>query len=93
MKTNTNKAKAAPVFLEIPDESVSARRIRYWKWKHIQAKLEGKKTTRGRPLKDLRRGGVQDLGVTVRMLIKELNDVKNALAKMGITVPQLKQRG
>lgn len=88
MNTDVSKqAKMAKIFIEIPSESISDRRVRYWKWKHIQAKLEGKRATRGRPLKDLRRGGVQELGVTVRLLIKELNDVKNALAKMGITIP------
>lgn len=88
MNTDVSKqAKMAKDFVEIPGESISDRRVRYWKWKQIQAKLEGKCATRGRPLKDLRRGGVQELGVTVRLLIKELNDVKNALAKMGITLP------
>jgi len=87
MNTDVRKqAKMAKDFVEIPGESLSGRRVRYWKWKHIQAKLEGKWATRGRPLKDLRRGGVQELGVTVRLLIKELNDVKNALAKLGITL-------
>jgi hypothetical protein len=88
MNTDVRKqAKMAKDFVEIPGESVSDRRVRYWEWKHIQAKLEGKCATRGKPMKDLRRGGVHQLGATVRMLIKELNEVKNALAKMGITLP------
>jgi hypothetical protein len=85
MKTNTNKAKAAPVFLEIPDESVSARRIRYWKWKHIQAKLEGKKASRGRPLQDLRRGGLQLLMKKVRDLSLQVEAMQRELAQHGYT--------
>ena len=81
-------AKGPKVFTEIDGESVSARRVRYWQWQLIQAKLQGKKATRGKTLQDGRQGGVQELRKTVKQLIAELNDVKNALAKLGITIPQ-----
>jgi uncharacterized protein YfaQ (DUF2300 family) len=75
-------AKMAKSFLEIPGESLSDRRVRYWKWKRRQTL-----TGYSRDLDDRRRVTVQDLAKTMSTIVADLNDVKSALAKLGITVP------
>lgn len=74
-------AKMAKSFLEIPGESLSNRRVRYWKWKRRQTL-----TGYGRDLSDRRKVTVQDLAKTMGALAADLNDVKSALAKLGITL-------
>jgi uncharacterized protein YfaQ (DUF2300 family) len=72
-------AKMAKRFLEISGESLSDRRVRYWKWKRRQTH-----TGYGRKLDDKRRVTVQDLSKTLSVIAADLNDVKTALAKLGI---------
>ena len=82
------KTKAAKVFPEIPGESISARRVRYWKWKHVQAKLEGKHATRGRDIKGARHITNACLNSLVRKLSVQVVLLQKALTKAGIKVPQ-----
>jgi hypothetical protein len=88
MKTQPRKAKTAQVFQEIPGESVSDRRVRYWKWKQVQAKLEGKKTTRGKTLKDARRVTIQLLTEKFHELTSQVEAMQSELAKAGIIIPK-----
>ena len=74
-------AKMAKSFSEIPGESLSDRRVRYWKWKRRQTL-----TGYSRDLDDKRRVTVQNLAKTMSTIVADLDDVKNALAKLGITL-------
>ncbi len=77
--------KSAPVFQEIPGESVSGRRVRYWKWQRVQAKLAGKKTKSGRSLEDARRGGLQILTKKFKELTLQVEAMQKELARHGYT--------
>lgn len=82
MNKNAGKlAKMAKSFSEISGESLSDRRVRYWKWKRRQ-----NLTGYSRDLDDKRRVTVQDLAKTMSTIVADLDDVKNALAKLGITL-------
>ena len=85
MKNTTSRAKTAAVFQEIPGESVSGRRVRYWKWQRIQAKLAGKRANFGRDLEDARRGGFQILMKKVRDLSLQVEAMQKELAQHGYT--------
>ena len=82
MNTDVRKqAKKAKDFVEITGESLSDRRVRYWKWKRRQTL-----TGYGRDLSDRRKITVQELTKTISALAADLNDVKSALAKLGINL-------
>ena len=85
MKNTTSRAKTAAVFQEIPGESVSGRRVRYWKWQRVQAKLAGKRANFGRDLEDARRGGFQILMKKVRDLSLQVEAMQKELAQHGYT--------
>jgi hypothetical protein len=74
-------AKMAKTFLEIPGESVSDRRVRYWKWKKRQTL-----TGYSRGLDDGRRVTVRELSKAISSLAQDMHDIKCALTKMGITL-------
>ena len=77
--------KSASVFQEIPGESVSSRRVRYWKWQRVQAKLAGKKAKSGRSLEDARRGGLQILTKKFKELTLQVEAMQKELARHGFT--------
>jgi len=79
--------KAAQVFQEIPGESVSDRRIRYWKWKRLQAKAEGKKVRYGRDLPDIRKTTISRLPAQLHALTRQVEAMKFELMKRGYTFP------
>ena len=77
--------KSAPVFQEIPGESVSSRRVRLWKWQRVQAKLAGKKANSCKSLEDARRGGLQILTKKFKELTLQVEAMQKELARHGFT--------
>jgi len=77
--------KSAPVFQEIPEESVSSRRVRLWKWQRLQAKLAGKKANSVKGLEDARRGGLQILTKKFKELTLQVEAMQKELARHGFT--------
>lgn len=72
-------------FPEIPGESVSDRRLRYWNWKRVQAKLEGRKVRYGKSLKDAKRVTIQLLNKELSKLTRQVKAMQSELAKHGYT--------
>ena len=79
--------KAAQVFQEIPGESVSDRRVRFWKWKRQQAKAEGKKVTYGLNIQDTRKLTISHLSAQLRDLTRQVEAMRFELMKRGYTFP------
>lgn len=77
--------KAAPVFQEIPGESVSARRVRYWKWKKAQAKLQGRQIEYSRDIADNRKTTISQLTKKFHELTRQVEAMQKELAKHGYT--------
>lgn len=94
-------AQTAQVFQEIPGESVSARRVRYWKWKKVQAKLQGKNVEYCRGLTNTRKTTISHLTAQLRDLTRQfeamrfeltanycqLDAIRCELIKRGYTFP------
>lgn len=79
--------KAAQVFQEIPGESVSDRRVRYWKWKKVQAKLQGKNVEYCRGLTNTRKTTISHLTAQLHDLTRQVEAMKFELMKRGYTFP------
>lgn len=80
-------AQTAQVFQEIPGESVSDRRLRYWEWSRVQAKIHGKKARYGKNLKDAKRVTIQLLTKELKSLTRQVEAMRSELAKHGYTIP------
>lgn len=87
MRTKTSNSKAAKAFEEIPGESVSARRVRYWKWKRLQAKLAGRQVEYGRGISGNKKPTVTHLTAQLRELKTQVDLLTKALTKAGIKMP------
>ena len=81
MNTQSKKAKAAPVFQEIPGESISERRIRYWRWKRGVASA---RATYAKKIKDGRQISLGEMNILVRELTRQVEAMQKAIAKAGI---------
>lgn len=79
--------KAAQIFQEIPGESVSDRRLRYWEWSRVQAKINGKKARYGKNLKDAKKVTIQLLTKELINLTRQFEAMRSELAKHGYTFP------
>lgn len=87
MSTKTSNSKAAKAFEEIPGESVTDRRLRYWNWKRVQAKIEGKRVRYGLNIPDGRKTTISHLTRKLRDLTHQVEVMAKALAKAGIKMP------
>ena len=74
--------KAAPVFQEIPGESISERRIRYWRWKRGVASA---RATYTKKIKDGRQISLGEMNILVRELTRQVEAMQKELAKHGYT--------
>ena len=79
--------KAAPVFQEIPGESVSDRRVIYWKWKRLQAKLAGRQVEYGRGISGNKKPTITHLTAQLHDLTRQVEAMKFELMKRGYTFP------
>jgi len=79
--------KAAQVFQEIPGESVSDRRVRYWKWKRLQAKLAGRQVEYGRGISGNKKPTITHLTAQLRDLTRQVEAMRFELMKRGYTFP------
>ena len=80
-------AQNAQVFQEIPGESVSDRRVRYWKWKRLQAKLAGRQVEYGRSISGNKKPTITHLTSQLRELTRQVEAMRSELAKHGYTIP------
>lgn len=78
-------AQKAQAFHEIPGESVSQRRVRYWEWRKVKAKLEGKRPSRGKALPDGRKINIKELTRQFHELTRQVEAMQKELAKRGYT--------
>lgn len=78
-------AQSAQVFNEIPGETVSERRVRYWKWKRLQAKLEGRKAKYGRGISGNKKPTITHLTAKLHELTRQVEAMQKELAKHGYT--------
>jgi hypothetical protein len=82
------KIKTTKVFPEIPGESILDRRVRYWKWKRIQAKLEGRRVEYGRGISGNKKPTVVSLKTQLIEISQKLELLQKALTKAGIKLPK-----
>lgn len=82
------KTKAKSGFPEVPGESVSDRRVRYWKWKRLQAKLAGRQVEYGRGISGNKKPTVTHLTAQLLELKTQVNLLTKALVKAGVKIPE-----